>query len=85
MKRRLNAPLPLTVGLQQLLLGGDGERAVFGRQHHSQAHVVLLRGGGPADDGQQPHRVGLRGYAEPLHTEPSGVAQARRGREQALT
>lgn len=74
----------LTVSLQQLLLGRDGERAVFGRQHHSQADVVLLRGGGPTDDGQQPHGVGLRSSTETLHAEPGGVAQAWRRREQAL-
>ena len=82
MKRVLGA---LTVCLQQLLLGGHGVRAVFGWQHHSQANVVLLRGGGPPHDGQQPHRVGLRSRTEALHTEPGGVAQARRRRKQALT
>lgn len=82
--RSLSLVLPLTVCLQQLLLGGDGERAVFGWQHHSQAHIMLLRGVGPTDDGQQPHRVGLRGCAEPLHAEPSGVTQAWWGRKQAL-
>lgn len=74
----------LTVGLQQLLLGGDGERAVFGRQHHGQTDVVLLGGRGPADHRQQSHRVRLRSSAEALHAEPGGVAQARRRGKQAL-
>lgn len=74
----------LTVGLQQLLLGGDGERAVFGRQHHRQADVVLLGGRGPPHHRQQSHGVRLRSRAEALHAEPGGVAQARRRRKQAL-
>lgn len=82
--RLLNVTAVLTVGLQQLLLGGDGERAIFGRQHHSQANVVLLWGSGPTDNGQQSHRVGLRSRAEALHAEPGGVAKAWRRREQAL-
>lgn len=72
----LNVTAVLTIGLQQLLLGGDGERAIFSGQHHSQADIVLLRGRGPTDDGQQSHRVGLWSCAEALHAEPGGVAQA---------
>lgn len=75
----------LTVCLQQLLLGGDGERAIFSRQNHSQADVVLLWGCGPANDGQQSHRVGLRSWAETLHAEPGGVTQTWWRREQALS
>lgn len=74
----------LTVGLQQLLLGGDGERAVFCRQHDRQADIVLLRGRGPAHHSQQSHRVRLRSSAEALYAKPGGVAQARWRRKQAL-
>ena len=77
--------LLLTVGLQQLLLGGDGEGPVLGGQNHGQADVVLLGGGGPAHHCQQPHRVGVRRRAEALHAEPGGVAQARGRRKQALS
>lgn len=75
----------LTVCLQQLLLGGDGEWAVFGGENHGQADVVLLWGGGPSDEGQQTHRVGLRGRAESLHAEPGGEAETRGRRKRALT
>lgn len=40
----------LAVALQQLLFGGDDERAVFGREHDGQTDVVLLgRRGSPHD------------------------------------
>jgi len=45
-------PALLTVGLQQLLLGGHAERAVLGGQNHGQTHVVLLGGRGPAHHGE---------------------------------
>ncbi len=84
MLKLLNVTAVLTVGLQQLLFGGDSERAIFGGEHHSQAHIVLLWGRGPTDYGQQSHRVGLRSCAETFHAEPGGVAEAWRRREQAL-
>lgn len=78
------APL-LTVRLKQLFLGGDSDGAIFGRQDHSQADIVLFWGCGPPDDGQQPHRVRLWSWAEPLHAEPGGVTQTWWRREQALS
>lgn len=82
--RLVNVTTLLTVGLQQLLLSGDGQWAILGWQNHSQANIVLLRGGSSPDDGQQTHRVGVRSRTETLHTEPGGVAQTWRRREQAL-
>lgn len=80
----VNVTALLTVGLQQLLLGWDGERAVFGRQHHSQADIVLFWGRGPTDQSQQPHRMSLRSRTEALDAKPGGVAQAWRRRKQAF-